>query len=486
MSTATFFTPTIRKVIIHLLVLTITIKLATSYFPLAMVDSKYLWQGLGQFLLVVAAFYIHSLVLLPILMKKNFKKYFLFLLCGIIIYWVISNWFHASRSVVLTRYVDGTKPIPTDLFLQNIWSIYHFLATLAALIPFSGVSLLYHILFIDKKDRKAPFFLKYTEFITNLIILVLILLLFFVNISSERERLNISFEFSLFIIFFYLNSILFAPIILKEKKTGKYLLLIFTSFIFIALGTMAIYGTHFLNTDFSDNLLVLIIFFLITALLSLTYGYIRLKLKNNEQVFNLKLGAKESELSLLKSQVNPHFLFNTLNTLYATALEEQAPKTAHCTAKLANLIRYMQEDINKDFIALENEIKYIEDYIIIQKLRCEAPPTIETFFENIEGHTISPGLLIPFVENAFKYGIDPNKPSTLSITILCDDNSIDFECHNSYNESFHLHHKEQGFGLGIRNAKQRLELVYPNRHSFDINTRNNIFSVKIHIDIQKI
>lgn len=197
-----------------------------------------------------------------------------------------------------------------------------------------------------------------------------------------------------------------------------------------------------------------------------------------------KLGAKESELQLLKSQVNPHFLFNTLNNLYATALEEDAPKTAESTAKLASLIRYMQEDINKDFIPLENEIKYLQDYIAIQKLRCAESPEIETVFKNIKDHSISPGLLIPFVENAFKYGIDPSKPSKLKVSIICDENRIKFECINSFDDNFKTYYKEQGFGIGIKNAMERLELVYPKKHTFSVLKEHNTFSVKMSINTE--
>jgi LytS/YehU family sensor histidine kinase len=232
--------------------------------------------------------------------------------------------------------------------------------------------------------------------------------------------------------------------------------------------------------------LVLAIYFTLATVLSLTYSYVRLKLINDQLIFNLRLGAKDSELQLLKSQVNPHFLFNTLNTLYATALEENAPKTAESTAKLANLLRYMQNDINKDFIPLENEIKYLEDYITIQKLRCEIEPQIETKFSNFENHQISPGLLIPFVENAFKYGIDPTKPSKLKVSVICDETTIHFKCVNSYDDNSKTYYKERGFGIGITNTRQRLELVYAKKHIFEIVKENNMFSVNISINTKQL
>ena len=195
----------------------------------------------------------------------------------------------------------------------------------------------------------------------------------------------------------------------------------------------------------------------------------------------MRLGAKESELQLLKAQVNPHFLFNTLNILYATALDENALKTAESTANLASLLRYMQEDISKDFIPLGNEIKYLQDYISIQKLRCAVPPKVAVQFKNTENHVISPGLLIPFVENAFKYGIDPSAASTLRLSVICDENTIHFECVNSYDDTFKTYYKEQGFGIGIKNAKQRLELVYPKKHTLETAKENAVFSVKLSI-----
>jgi LytS/YehU family sensor histidine kinase len=145
----------------------------------------------------------------------------------------------------------------------------------------------------------------------------------------------------------------------------------------------------------------------------------------------------------------------------------------------------MQEDINKKFIPLENEIKYLEDYIVIQKLRCAIPPQIEINIKNIEEHQISPGLLIPFVENAFKYGIDPSKESKLKVSVICDENTIHFECENSYDETYKTYYKEQGFGIGIKNASQRLALVYPKKHTFEIVKKETVFLVKIKINVKK-
>lgn len=337
--------------------------------------------------------------------------------------------------------------------------------------------------------------------IVHFVVLILAYEFVIYNDYYRYFKTNIAIYNNIFIVvFFYVHSFLLLPIVIEKKNLKKYLLFVITCFVILNIIVSwfdAVHGamvTHFedgtkpspfhffLRKDWIvGHMLGLLPTFTTVGLISFVYGYFILKIKSQESFFNLKLGAKESELQLLKSQVNPHFLFNTLNTLYATALEEQAPKTAESTAKLASLIRYMQEDISKEFIPLENEIKYLQDYITIQKLRCSVEPQIETKFENSADKVISPGLLIPFVENAFKYGIDPSKPSKLVVSVICDESTIHFECVNSFDDAFKTYYKEQGFGIGITNAKQRLELVYPKKHTFEVKKENNIFSVHISI-----
>src|SRR5690606_7626491 len=271
------------------------------------------------------------------------------------------------------------------------------------IIPMGIFGLLYFVALMDMEKLKNLFLKKNVEKIFNVSLVILIVLYISIMTNTKAHDLTIA---TLFISFFYINTFYIIPLLLAYKQKLKFVFISVIWFavlyILISLTHLVFYGDTFFEIkifSLSSYLLESFTHILIPIyLLSFAYGYIRHRIKNQDK----KLEAKESELQLLKSQVNPHFLFNTLNTLYATALEEQAPKTAESTAKLANLLRYMQEDINKEFIPLENEIKYVQDYIAIQKLRCSVTPKIETKFENIEGKVISPGLLIPFVENAFK------------------------------------------------------------------------------------
>ena len=489
-----FFTPKIRKAIIHLIVLAMAIKLLSITifeFPEGQ------WNGY-TFGTIILAFYIHTLLLLPILIRrKKTKTYLLWASLFFIVFATTLHWFDALRSgavaeilegistnstSAVAKIIEGMSSNPMDYFLNSKWIIRHFLIFLLASIPFGLISFIYYILVIDKKHRAALFSLKYTELIANAIIIgTLVVYVVYSMYQTAGLLLFFILILSVLILCFYSNVFFVTPVLIKEKNIGKYVLLVALLFFVYVNGLKWICEIFHYETGPFPKVIAFSFGILVIFILSFIYGYIRIKLKAREQVFNLKLGAKESELQLLKSQVNPHFLFNTLNALYATALEEGAPKTAESTAKLASLIRYMQEDINKDFIPLKNEIKYLQDYISIQKLRCAVAPEIETDFKNFEMYSISPGLLIPFVENAFKYGIDPSKPSKLKVSVRCDEYTINFECINSYNDNFKTYYKEQGFGIGIKNAKQRLELVYPKNHIFEILKENNIFSVKLSI-----
>lgn len=333
--------------------------------------------------------------------------------------------------------------------------------------------------------------LPYLEIIFHTIILLGV---FTFALLIPQMRIKEILVISITLIVFYTHTFLITPVLIVEKKKLKYAFLLTVLCASYYIFMIKAFGIPKFNpetgTPASNGIIFSLIFLtsgilLISLFLSFIYSYSRLKIKGKEKSFDLKLGAKESELNLLKSQVNPHFLFNSLNILYATALTENAPKTGESIAKLASLIRYMQEDINKNFIPLQKEIKYLQDYIAIQKLRCAVEPIVEMRFENFENYNISPGLLIPFVENAFKYGINPSGFSKLKVSVCCEGNSIIFECTNSYDEDFKTYYKEQGFGIGIENSKQRLGLVYPKKHIFEIVKANNIFSVKIVINTSK-
>ena len=184
-----------------------------------------------------------------------------------------------------------------------------------------------------------------------------------------------------------------------------------------------------------------------------------------------------AELSYLKAQINPHFLFNTLNSIYAMALG-RSDQTASAIVRLSSMMRYVLVEAGRDKVSLEKEITYLTDYIKLQQIRFEG--SLQLSLE-VNGHPenrqIVPLLLIPFVENAFKYGVNPEEPSAIGIRI--DIGEHDLHLHVS-NKKVAIHHPAatQG-GLGIQNTRQRLQLLYPGKHTLIIEDNNDSFTVSL-------
>lgn len=456
-----------------------------SYYDRAVRNTVYM------FLSGAALFFIHNIVLLPILLEENNKrKYLNFLVPSIVV-------FFSTMAILFIDIVARTSPpdqiagIEADQLL-SMGSISRIAGII--LIPFLIVFILSGFYCILVYGIRA--ILPYLEAFVHVIVITLLSAL--IITTGDIGSTAISYILPIVLVF-YTNTFLLTPILLRNKKITTFLLglltliviyFLFRTILLSALGLPKFNpetGIQYTRENIPEIAFSTpsVIVLTISLFLSFIYSFIRIRAKSRERYLNVRLGEKESELALLKSQVNPHFLFNTLNTLYATALAEDAGRTSESIIRLSNLLRYMQKDINEDFIPLGDEIRYLQDYINIQKLRCAVEPQVDTTFKACEDYVISPGIFIPFVENAFKYGINPSKPSKLSLSVICNNNSIEFSCINSYEDSFKTFEKEQGLGIGINNAKQRLMLVYPRNHTFEIIKGNDEFSVRIKIFVRK-
>lgn len=211
------------------------------------------------------------------------------------------------------------------------------------------------------------------------------------------------------------------------------------------------------------------------------------RLANSTELTTLKteLGKSDANLSFLKSQINPHFLFNALNTLYGTALQENAERTGEGIQKLGDMMRFMLHENVQDKISLARDVDYLENYIALQKLRTSrsANIVIETQIEEqLNNFQITPMLLIPFVENAFKHGISLQYPSHIKITLQTKGSTLYFDVHNSIHLKADNDPEKLKSGIGLVNVKQRLALLYPNRHELII--RESAKEFFIHLTIQ--
>jgi two-component system, LytTR family, sensor kinase len=192
----------------------------------------------------------------------------------------------------------------------------------------------------------------------------------------------------------------------------------------------------------------------------------------------------KADIQFLRSQINPHFLFNVLNTLYGTALQENAERTAGGIQKLGDMMRFMLHENNLDFIDMSREIDYLENYISLQKLRTQSSPEI-IIEDNIAGqnchHKIAPMLLIPLVENAFKHGISLMERSWIKINLDCNEKEIRFEVRNSMHPRQDNDQEKERSGIGFKNVLERLKLIYPGKHQISVNGDGKEFFVQLSI-----
>jgi two-component system, LytTR family, sensor kinase len=191
----------------------------------------------------------------------------------------------------------------------------------------------------------------------------------------------------------------------------------------------------------------------------------------------------QAELSFLKSQINPHFLFNVLNNIYALA-SDKSDQTPHAILKLSNMMRYILYQSDIDRVSLSKEVQYLENYIALQMMRLSTGK-VQVDFQvdgNISTHEIQPMLLIAFVENAFKHGVSYVQDSAIRIRLIAQNQQIFFEVKNLKvaEKDFLL---EEETGIGLKNVKRRLDLLYPQKHILQIDDSPDLYQVQLTLQI---
>ena len=229
--------------------------------------------------------------------------------------------------------------------------------------------------------------------------------------------------------------------------------------------------------------IILGVFFvvLIVVTLSLILHNYKSIVKNEDlknKILQTQLQLKEQELKLLKMQIHPHFLFNSLNTIYGFALKkgDEAPEMI---LKLSNLLDYILYQIEKPTVFLENEINHLEDYITLEKLRFHDTLQVNLIKQSaVENINIAPMMLIPFVENSFKHGAIVNGVLVINILIKKIDDTLLFEVENSIIEK-----SKSEEGIGLENIQKRLKMLYPNAHTLEINENDQRFKVSLTLQL---
>lgn len=216
---------------------------------------------------------------------------------------------------------------------------------------------------------------------------------------------------------------------------------------------------------------------IVSGIMMIGYGIQQFLLKSKKEK-QIQIQQSIAELSVLKSQISPHFLFNVLNSLYSLSLKK-SDETPDVVLKLSDILRYSLYETQTKEVSVTAEIHILNTYIEIERLRLPDNAMIKFQYDDVkESIRITPMLLLPLIENAFKHGIDSTVGhSYIHAKLSCNDISLIFTCENNFKESGR---KDVG-GIGIENVRKRLKLIYPSRHQFEIEKSNGVYKVILEI-----
>lgn len=288
----------------------------------------------------------------------------------------------------------------------------------------------------------------------------------------------------------YIGAALFVNYYLLPRffYTKKYSA--FTIGFFIVLVAVVFVDEYFVEWLFYRNsaryenvlFLMTLIHSLPTILLVIGFKFAWDAFQKQQKIDSLKRMVAESELQFLNSQINPHFLFNNLNNLYAYALDN-SPKTPEIILQLSSILRYMLYDCRDKTVLLSKELDNLKDYVQLSELQLGEEGGVTFKIEGNPGELrIAPLILIVFVENAFKHApasqLDNIK---INISVEIIDNTLNFICENNFSEETNTDNLSNG--IGLKNVQERLDLSYEDRYKLNIETKNNWFRVILEIDL---
>jgi two-component system, LytTR family, sensor kinase len=270
----------------------------------------------------------------------------------------------------------------------------------------------------------------------------------------------------------------------KSHENRQAFLILLTTFA-ISFGSsivLVLLHDSFRNYLYGSNVGDILAFWLVSWLGAVAVTLIR---QFMVKPLETNLNRNVAELSALRAQINPHFLFNAMNTLYATAIEEKAERTSQGIQQLSDMMRFMMHENNQDQIDVQQEVTYLRNYIDLQRLRLTETDKLELkvdLDDTLCLRSIAPMLLIPFVENAFKHGISLRNQSWIYIKLYCQQDQLHFSVFNSLHPRHEEDPEKHSSGIGLVNVQKRLELLYPKNHQLQIHRTEKEFSVNLVID----
>lgn len=346
------------------------------------------------------------------------------------------------------------------------------------------------------KKNMTSIILKRRIFWIHLLFWCVYFSFFLYQISFSRFRpdrslgellLDTSFHIGAMMVIAYANYFFFFPRFLAHRRIGRYVmefivpygLMVYLTIVgkrYIADGYT--YSVHFMyDSRFTVYMIMnTLTVTLFVAMLKFVEAWLELDARRKE-LEHEKLSA---ELRFLKAQINPHFLFNTLNNLYYLAFT-QSPNTPEVIAKLAQMMRYMIYDSNHPTVPLSKEIEYMENYISLEQLRLNGQIPIRL---EVTGPTdrvqVAPLILITFLENAFKHGVSNNAPEAwITARLSVSEHLLTYELENSLLPNSRVGENAEKSGIGLQNVQRRLDLSYPGRYELDISQQPDRYRVAL-------
>jgi sensor histidine kinase YesM len=289
---------------------------------------------------------------------------------------------------------------------------------------------------------------------------------------------------AVWICFFYLNAILLIPRFLNKNKYWQYILSLLVVFAFILLmeGLFYVYFRKPAHFEIRPHILFNLFVFLFFLASSIAYRFISDKSKADRIAKEKENENLKTELSLLRSQASPHFMFNVLNNMVALA-RKQSDQLEPSLIKLSSLMRYMVYEADEEKVALEKETEYLQSYIDLQKQRFGKNVLFNVSLNEVDAHyEIEPMLLIPFVENAIKHGTGFIENAQIDIELKAKNNILHFLVRNRYNDSAN-EIKDKTSGIGLTNVKRRLNLLYDKNHTLLISKKDGWFTVSLQVNL---
>jgi hypothetical protein len=289
----------------------------------------------------------------------------------------------------------------------------------------------------------------------------------------------------LLIIVFYVNYFFLIPKLLFQKKYILYFLICIFLFFFLFesprwITELFMPQRPIMRPD-ENAMKMFPMLFSNSILMFISVFVSSIALRINKRLQQIESFKYNTQLNNLRAQINPHFLFNTLNSIYSVTIKK-APEAADMVEKLAEMMRFTLKESQSDFVSLQNEITYIQNYIELQKIRLDNNVKINfQVHGDLKPYRIAPLLLIPFVENAFKYGVNSEENSLIDIHIKLLKNILNVSIKNNIVNLDHSLIEKNG--VGIENTLKRLDLIYPHQHQCAITETENVFTVNLTITL---